>query len=345
MGRKTFRKVITSEETWNEISKKNKKLIERFLKEKKTRCSEKTIKNYDSDLHIFFTWNYEENDDKYFIDIKKLDFADFFSYCVSELKWGSARFARMRSCLSSLSEFIIKFYDEEYPTYRNIILKSIEAMPKEPRRKKTVMTEEQVNKLLNYLTENERYQEACLFALAISSGARKSELLRFDINLIDENNTAFDGLFIETKDKIVCKGRGREGKLLYKYIVKDIFLPYYNRWIEKRKEIMEKNGVEEHNKMFIKSNGQPISGIETIDYWKDSWSKILGVDFYFHSARHYLCTLLSKIGLEQDLIIEIYGWSSGGEMYKIYNDLTAKDRQWKGTSKLKDALENNIISK
>ena len=343
MGRKTFRKVITSDEVWNEVNKKNKKLMDRFLKEKKTRCSVNTIKNYDSDLHIFFTWNYEENDDKYFVDIKKLDFADFFSYCVSELKWGSARFARMRSCLSSLSEFIIKFYDEEYPTYRNIILKSIEAMPKEPRRKKTIMTEEQVNKLLNYLTENERYQEACLFALAISSGARKSELLRFDINLIDENNTAFDGLFIETKDKIVCKGRGRDGKLLYKYIVKDIFLPYYKRWIEKRKEIMEKNNVEEHNKLFIKSNGQPITSTDAIDYWKDSWSEILGIDFYFHSARHYLCTLLSKIGLEQDLIIEIYGWSSGGEMYKIYNDLTAKDRQWKGTAKLKDALENNII--
>ena len=110
-----------------------------------------------------------------------------------------------------------------------------------------------------------------------------------------------------------------------------------------RKEIMEKNNVEEHNKLFIKSNGQPITSTDAIDYWKDSWSEILGIDFYFHSARHYLCTLLSKIGLEQDLIIEIYGWSSGGEMYKIYNDLTAKDRQWKGTAKLKDALENNII--
>lgn len=341
MARNTFRKQITNDETWEKINKRNKKLIDRFLKEKTTRCSKTTIKGYNSDLHIFFTWNYEENDDKFFIDIKKLEFADFFSYCVSDLKWGSARFSRMKSCLSSLSEFIIRFYDDDYPTYRNIILKSIESMPKEPRRKKTVLSEEQVNELLKYLTDNKRYQEACLFALAISSGARKSELLRFDIDLIDENNTAFDGLFIETKEKIKTKGRF-EGKMLYKYIVKDIFMPYYNNWIKERREILKNNNVKEHNKLFIKSNGQPIENITTIDYWASKWGKILGVDVYFHSCRHYLCTWLSKIGLEQDLIVEIYGWSSG-DMYKIYNDLTAKDRKWKGTEKLKNVLNKDNI--
>ena len=103
MARETFKKVITSEEKWEEVNSKNKKLMDRFLKEKSTRCSSVTIKNYRSDLKIFFTWNMEENDDKYFPNIKKLDFSDFFAYGVEELKWGSARFARMRACLSSLS--------------------------------------------------------------------------------------------------------------------------------------------------------------------------------------------------------------------------------------------------
>jgi hypothetical protein len=58
MARETFRKVITSDETWELVNVKNKKLIERFLKEKTTRCSTTTIRNYTSDLHIFFTWNY-----------------------------------------------------------------------------------------------------------------------------------------------------------------------------------------------------------------------------------------------------------------------------------------------
>ena len=239
MGRKTFRKVITSKEISEQINPKNRKLINRFLKEKNTRCSDTTITNYKSDLEIFFTWNYLENDDKFFIKIRKLELADFFAYCVEDLKWGSSRFARMRSCLSSLSEFIEKFYDEDYPEFRNIVLKAIESMPKAERRKKTVLSKEQVDNLLNYLSnELNNPQEACLLALAISSGARKSELLRFDIDLIDENNTAFDDLFIETKEPIKTKGRTKEGKLLYKYIYKKTFIDYYKTWLPIRKKIM-----------------------------------------------------------------------------------------------------------
>jgi site-specific recombinase XerD len=337
MARKTFRKVITSDELLEQINPENKKMIKRFLKEKNTRCSDATIRNYTSDLNIFFTWNLLENDDKFFVDIKKIELADFFSYAVDDLGWGSARFSRMRSCLSSLSEFIEKFYDEIYPNFRNIVLKSIELMPKVARRKKTILSEEQVNSLLNYLkNEINRPQEACLLALAICSGARKSELLRFDIDIIDENNTAFDGLFIETKEQIKTKGFSKEGKLLYKYIIKDLFMPYYNDWLIERQKIMEARGVEEHNKLFIKSDGSPAK-ISTLDSWIDKWEKYLHEDIYLHSLRHYTCTYLARLGLESELIVEIFGWTSH-DMYNIYCDLTAKDKKWKGTAKLKEHL-------
>lgn len=339
MGRKTFRNVITSEELTEQINLENKKLIKRFIKEKNTRCSDATIKNYTSDLNIFFTWNLLENDNKFFVDIKKIELADFFSYAVDDLNWGSARFSRMRSCLSSLSEFLEKFYDEKYPNFRNIVLKSIELMPKAPRRKKTILSEEQVNNLLNHLkNEINRPQEACLLALAICSGARKSELLRFDIDLIDENNTAFDDLFIETKEQIKTKGFSKEGKPLYKYIIKDLFLPYYNDWLIKRKEIMESKGIEEHNKLFIKSDGSPAK-VSTLDSWIEKWSEYLNEFVYLHSLRHYTCTYLSRLGLESELIVEIFGWSSH-DMYNIYCDLTAKDKKWKGTAKLREHLDS-----
>lgn len=341
MARKTFRKIITDENLTNQFNKKNSKLVDRFIKEKNTRCSNATITNYKSDLNIFFTWNLLENDNKFFIDIKKIEMADFFAYAVDDLGWGSARFARMRSCLSSLSEFIIRFYDEDYPNFRNIVLKSIELMPKAPRRKKTILSEDQVNQLLNHLqNEIDRPQEACLLALAICSGARKSELLRFDIDLIDENNTAFDGLFIETKEQIKTKGFSKEGKLLYKYIIKDLFLPYYKAWLLKREQIMKNNNMEEHNKLFIKNDGTPAK-VSTLDSWIEKWGKYLEEDVYLHALRHYTCTYLSRLGLESELIVEIFGWSSH-DMYNIYCDLTAKDKKWKGTDKLKQYLENQF---
>ena len=56
--------------------------------------------------------------------------------------------------------------------------------------------------------------------------------------------------------------------------------------------------------------------------------------------RHYLCTYLSRVGLEQELIVDLFGWSSS-DMYKIYNDLSSKDKKWKGLDKLKTAIQED----
>ncbi|WP_010498388.1 tyrosine-type recombinase/integrase [Paenibacillus elgii] len=333
MPRKTYRKVITSPELTEQINSKNKKLIDRFIKEKNTRCSDTTIEAYASDLNIFFTWNLINNENKFFVEIKKIEFADFFSYCVEELKWGSARFGRMKSCLSSLSEFIIRYYDEDYPQFRNVILKAIESMPRNPVREKTILSEEQVNSLLNYLkNEIKRPQEACLLALAIASGARISEWLRFTTDLIDENNTAFDNMFLETTKKIKTKGRTKSGKVIEKYIIKDLFLPYYKDWLVEREKIMKAKEVE-HNSIFIRRDGKPAT-VETVRGWIQKWENYLGVPFYPHCLRHYITTSLSRLGLSSDFIVEVMGWSST-DMVKVYNDLTAKEKKWKDLDKLK----------
>lgn len=347
MSRATFKKIITSPELIEKVNARNKTLIKRFLKEKNTRAADSTINGYASDLNIFFVWNLLYNDDKYFVDIKKLEFADFFSYGVEELKWSSNRFSRMRSVLSSLSNFIEKFYDEDFPMYRNIILKSIELMPKVPVREKTILSEEQVNNLLDFLkNKKNKPQEACLLALAIGSGARVSEWLRFTTDIIDENNTAFDDLFLETLKEIKTKGRTKQGKMLYKYIIKDIFLSYYKEWLPIREKIMEENN-QEHNFIFIKKDGSPAE-VDTVRSWIRKWEKFLGVDFYPHCLRHYIVTHLTRLGLESDFIIEIMGWTSS-DMYKVYNDLTAKEKKWKNIGKLKDHLnsqnnDNNITN-
>ena len=337
MPRFTYRRVITSPDLIEQINPKNKQLVQRFLREKNTRCSDGTIEAYKSDLNIFFTWNLLYNDNKFFVDIKKLEFADFFSYCVEELKWGSARFGRMKSCLSAFSNFIETYYDDEYPNFRNIILKTIESMPKNPIREKTILSEQQVNDLLNYLSnEIKRPQEACLLALAIGSGARISELLRFTTTIIDENHTAFDGMFLETLKPIKTKGRTKAGKMLTKYIIKDVFLPYYKAWLPERERIMREHG-ESHDFIFIRRDGKPAT-VDTVRGWMEKWEKFLGVPFYPHCLRHYFVTHLTRLGLSSDFIIEITGWSSG-EMYKIYNDLSAKDRKWENLDALKNFLK------
>jgi site-specific recombinase XerD len=331
MPRKTVRNKITSDEKTEKINKANKDLMNRFLKYKAIKVSPNTIKVYDSNLLIFFTWNLIHNENKHFVEIKKLEFSNFFYFASEELELGSSRLNNLRSTLSSFSSFIEKFYDEEYPDFRNVILNVVESAPKEVRREKTILTDEQIDDLLDYLSARDS-QQACWLALAICSGARFSELLRFKTDLIDEERTAFGDVFLETTRKIKTKGRGKSGKLLYKYIFKEKFLPYYRVWLEERKNILKEN-EKEHEYLFVKENGKPITGT-IVRGWLEDFENYLGVPVYAHAFRHYLATMLSKKNVPQNAIKEIFGWSSL-EMVNIYDDSSAKDREYEELKNLK----------
>ena len=112
-------------------------------------------------------------------------------------------------------------------------------------------------------------------------------------------------------------------------------MPYYEKYLPIRKEIMEKNG-KDHNFIFVKKNGDP-AVTETIRSWMEKWDKYLDKHWYPHSGRHFWTSYLSSIGLEKELIQELQSWSSS-ELVDVYNDNTAKDKKWKSLGKLKDAL-------
>lgn len=337
-GRKTFRKVITSEELDAQINPKNIKLAERFLKNFATKRSPNSVVSYKSNLRIFFTWNLLFNENKFFIDIRKIELADFFDYAITELGWHSNRFAQCHSCLSSFSAWIENYFDEDYPLFRNLLPK-IEKPVKENVREKTVLQKEDIDKLFKHFEDNNMIQDACLLALAISCGARVSELASFTTDLIDEDNVVFDGLFLETTKKIKTKGRGTSGKMLKKYILKDMFLPYYKKWIELRKEIMDKNN-QSHDYIFITKDGTPANADRLRD-WMSKWSDVVGQPCYPHNFRHYHISFLKRLELEDDFIVYLTGWSesTGHSMVAIYNDMDARDRKWKNLDRLKAALE------
>lgn len=334
-GRKTFRKVITSPELIEKINPQNKKLVEKFLKNFATKRSPKSVVVYRSNLNIFMCYNVMFNDNMSFVELKKRDLMEFFDYCVSELQWKSQRFHQMHSALSSFSTFIETYYDDEYPLFRNLLPK-IEKLPKDAARKKSIFEKEELEKLMNWLGEIGKPQEQCLLALLMASGARASELVRFTTTMIDEEHTAFEGLFLETTEEMQVKGRGTSGKHILRYIVKDLFLPYYKQWLPIREQIMKENN-KEHDYIFIRSDGEPAQ-VTTIRGWIEKWDNVLDKHFYFHSARHFWCTYLLSLGLEKEFVQELQDWSSDA-LVDLYNDATMKDRKWKNLDKLKAAME------
>lgn len=343
-GRKTFRKVITSEELIASINPENVKLMNRFLKNFATKRSPKSVTVYQSNLNIFFCWCVENLENRPFIKLKRLDFLDFFDYALVELKWSPNRFAQMASCLSSFSDWIETYYGdvEGYENFRNLV-KKIEKPAKETVREKTILQKEDIDKIFEVLEEQNKIQEQCLLALAISCGARVSELARFTVDLIDENNTVFDGLFLKTTGKIQTKGRGITGKMLDKFILKDMFLPYYKRWLPIREQIMKEND-KEHDFIFITKDGSPANADRLRD-WISNWGDIVGRPSYPHLYRHRHISMLRENSVDDDLIVYLTGWAegSGHSMIAIYDDADISMKEWKCLDKLKTILNENKI--
>lgn len=304
MGRKTNHNRLGIEEKRHLFNPDNVALLEEFvIYLQSIGRSNGTVEGYINDIEMFFVYNLEKNKNKFFIDLTKKDIMFYQNHCMNVFKVGSDRYRRMRSALSSLSNYIENMLDEEYPKFRNIINK-IEAPPKKEAREKSVFEDEEIEKLLDYLVENKEYCRACCLALAISCGARKSELLRFKVDYFKDEYVIYNSLY-KTPEKIVTKGRG--GKMLTKYTLKEKFKPYFDLWMKEREE----KGIESEW-LFVYKVGEETRQykVSALDSWCDSFTKFLGKPFYFHAMRHNWCTSLVKANIPSSVIKEIGGWES-----------------------------------
>lgn len=321
MGRKTVYNNITSPELIEQILPENKQLGEDFLEYLQSiDRSPNTIDQYKSDLQIFWVWNLQNNSNKPFIKITKREFAKFQNYCLNTWEWSSNRVRRVKSVLSSLSNFIENILDEEeeYEGYRAIIRK-IESPVKENVREKTVFEPDELQKLLDHLVEQGKYMQACILALAMYSGRRKAELPRFKVSYFDEENV-FLGSLYKTPEKVKTKGRGSHGKMLDLYVLKREFDPYLKLWLKQR----EDNGIMSEWLFPSKDNQDEPIKPETLDNWVDTYTRFLGKDFYWHSLRHFFTTQCLKANLPSSVIQEIIGWDSA-DMVNLYNDTTTEE--------------------
>ena len=325
MGRETVRNIIVNDKDWENVNPKNKNLLDEFVEYcESTDKSELTVTGYVSDVKICFTWCLQFNNNIFFVDFTKRDFMKYQNYLLNTQNLSPNRIRRLRSSLSSMSNFIENMMDDEFKGYRNIVNK-IPAPAKEDVREKTILTDEQAQTLLDYLVKKEKYQEACAFALAWSSGARKSELLRFKPSFFQDENIIFGSLY-KTPEKIKTKGHGRKlGKQLNKFILINKFKPYFDLWMNQRKEFNIPSELDDV--LFVtkrKEIWKPMK-ISTLDSWTNQFSKFLNVDFYFHALRHNFTTGLSESNIPANVIKEVVGWSSVN-MVDIYVDTEVDDK-------------------
>ena len=315
MGRKTKINKITSQELLAKVNPRNMQLLDDFIEYLySTKKSESTIKVYINDLHICFVWNLLYNNNAFYCDWNKRQIIKYQNWLINERGNSPSRVRRLRSTLSSLGNFVESILDDEYPNFRNIVNK-IEAPINEPVREKTVLSNEDVEMILNHLVEKRKYKEACFVALASYSGRRKAELCRFRVNDFSDDKLICGGSLWKSAP-IRTKGRGN-GKMMSCYVIVSKFKPYLDLWMNERKRRCIDSewlfpGIDKKNQI----------STSTPDRWMDNLSKALQKNIYVHSFRHYFTTMLSNEGLPDSVIKEIIQWKDIS-MVSVYIDRDA----------------------
>lgn len=321
MARKTRKNNLTSPELLAQVNPENIRLLNEYISYlHSVQKSQTTIFVYKNDLEITFVWCLKSNNNKFFVDWTKRDIVAFQGWLISENGNSPARVRRIKATLSSLSNYIEAVMDDEFPNFRNIIHK-IENPVNQPVREKTILSDEQIDDLLNHLVDKKKYDKACLVALAVCSGRRKAELTRFKVDYFKDENLICDGALYKTSEKIKTKGAGVNGKQIYCYTLAKKFKPYFDLWMAYRKE----HGIESEWLFPMKSDMSKHIKTETLNSWAVSFGKYLGVDFYMHSLRHCWTTGLIRAGLPETAIKDLAQWSNL-DMVAVYNDCDAEEQ-------------------
>lgn len=319
-GRYSIYNKLTSPEQLAKVNPKNMRLMNDFLNYLSSiDRSPHTITQYEADLKIFFVYLLENCDNVEFTALRKRDLISFQNHAMKVLQWSPNRIRRVKAVLSSLSNYIENMLDEEpeYEGYRSIV-KKIESPVNTPVRDKTVLSDEQIELLLNTLKERQEYEKMVAIAIVCFSGMRKAELLQMKMEYFEPDHLVYGCLY--KTDKVRAKGRGVRGKQINKYVMNKVDA-YIDLWREQRKEL----GIDSEW-VFVKKDPETKEWVRRSDvkHWTNEFSEILDCPFYFHSCRHKLCTDLVAANIPAEVIREFFQWESV-DMITIYNDNSAVD--------------------
>lgn len=220
-----------TEEDWEGVLQHNKDMMKEFLDANK-HLSIQTVKQYTSALRIFFVFVKNQLGNRPLYLIKKRDFIKYFGF-LQDNGLSSSALKFKRSAVSTLCKYIEKIVVEEEEDYKNFrnFTTAISDIPLNKVYDKIAINQEEYEKVMKVLTEEEDYLAMAWFAVAYNVGARKSELIQFKTEIAnyikDEGKT-----YIETHN-VRGKGKSRDGKII-KFMVNDEAMKYIKLWLNKR---------------------------------------------------------------------------------------------------------------
>ena len=265
---------LYSNEVYETVNKESKLVLEDYILELKAKGrAVKTIEQYVFDCRMFLCYIHENTNNKSILELKKRDFRNFF-LMLQETGKSSARINRVQSSLRNLLEFVVDDEDEYEDYYRNP-MKKIKSVEKNPTREIVFLEDSEVDYLIDYLLEKEKYQKALYVSLSYDSAGRRNEIAQVEkFSFLDDNKN--------TKNEVIGK-RSKKFTLMYSKRTRDIA----NKWLEER-------GEDDVDSLWVSYyNGEPRPlRYETLYQWAVSFRSILESEYDKdlplnpHSFRH-----------------------------------------------------------
>jgi len=246
MGRTAPHQDAITDEKWATINPFNKRMVEEFL-DNSTHLSPESRKTYTSSLRIFFYWVKENLGDKNCTEIKKRDFM-FYQNSLIRRGLSEDSLKIKRSPISAFNDYIITYYEDEYPTFRNYVTKNIPVPKTGAVHKKEPLTPDEYQLLCDELEKREEWQKLAYVKFSYSTGCRRAEALQLlkevvnyepkkkILKIKDENGneSEMEVTTYKTHD-IRCKGRTVIGKVRQLQFGQDA-MDAIKKWLEIRGE-------------------------------------------------------------------------------------------------------------
>lgn len=268
------KRLTVNDKKWEKVNPKNKEMMEDFLLAKGS-LSPQSLKQYNNALKIFFIWVLEFAKNKFIVDLKKRDFLKYQNFLLNKgLSSNAVRFKR--SAVSSLCNYIENYYEDKYPTFRNIT-SNVENIPNDNVYEKEPLTLEELDKLRKHLKENEKWQQLAYLEISYSTGARREEIRQLRKEII---NYKINDKGYYTTHKVRCKGKGRKGEIR-ELAFSQQAMDALRKWIEVR-------GEDNCEYIFVSKYKGKIKQVSesTFNYWcRNIFSKVVGRRVHPHLLR------------------------------------------------------------
>lgn len=162
-----------TEEMWLSCNEFNRNIITEYL-DSAVHLSPKSYVQYKSALHMYAYWIKKNCNDKKIVDIKSRDYLKFQNWLANN-GLSESTIKLKRTAVSNVNNYIMIYYEEEFPTFRNYINTQIKVPKTGFVHKKEPLNPDEYTMLCDELEKREEWQKLAYLKFTYISGCRREE--------------------------------------------------------------------------------------------------------------------------------------------------------------------------